>query len=62
MTEDRKGYPQRVLGSVDKDGKPYEASRKRISAAETDESPVNVQVYFVLPADLDPKTCELRYE
>lgn len=62
LSADRKGYGVLVTSGSDREGRAYEASRKRVTSVEVADGPVTVDVYFEIPAGLDPKTCQLRYK
>ena len=62
LTPNRKGYGVLVTSGSDKEGRAYEAARKRVTSVEVAEGPVTVDLYFEVPAGLDPKTCHLRYK
>ncbi len=62
LTPDRKGYRVLVTSGSDREGRAYEAARKRVTSVEVADEPITVDVYFEVPAGLDPKTCQLRYK
>lgn len=41
---------------------PYEDPRRSVSSTDTNAGPVKLDLYFSVPAALDPKTCSLSYK
>jgi hypothetical protein len=56
-----KTYGAQVATGANSDGTTSEVPRKRVTSADVAQPWVKLDIYFAVPADLDPKTCQLVY-